>query len=183
MNRANIFIRRLAVAALALLAMNRSVLAVGIDDPLRLPSVGTTELRILAPDLLELTLISTKNPPPARVTQWNFVAANFQYVLPAVTKFAVTADDAPIAVQSVGFRRRPIYAAFRKRDLRIGNYLYLKLLTPITEGQTVRVRNGDGTLWSADVQFTATASPERFSPAIHVNQQGYVPAFPKKAMV
>ncbi|HZV36972.1 MAG TPA: glycoside hydrolase family 9 protein, partial [Verrucomicrobiae bacterium] len=32
-------------------------------------------------------------------------------------------------------------------------------------------------------QFTNTANPLRFSPAIHVNQEGYVPSFPKKAMV
>jgi hypothetical protein len=31
--------------------------------------------------------------------------------------------------------------------------------------------------------FTLTADPLRYSPAIHVNQEGYVPSFPKKAMV
>src|SRR5260221_33783 len=31
--------------------------------------------------------------------------------------------------------------------------------------------------------FTATAASLRFTPAIHVNQEGYLPAFPKKAIV
>src|SRR5688500_7938569 len=87
------------------------------DEPLVLPAVGDSQLRILKPDLLELSLITTKLAPPGRPTQWNFVAANFQYVLPAPTKFVVMADQTPIIVQSVGFKRRPLYAAFRKRDL------------------------------------------------------------------
>jgi hypothetical protein len=182
-NCAFIYLKRFAGLALALLALASPAPGLNLDDPLILPPVGTTALRILAPDLLELTLISTKQPPPARVTQWNFVAGNLQYALPAPAKFSVSADHLPVLVQSVGFRRRPIYAAFRKRDLRIGNYLYLKLLAPIAEGQTVRVLNPDATLWNPEVQYIATATADRFSPAIHVNQQGYVPAFPKKAIV
>ena len=35
----------------------------------------------------------------------------------------------------------------------------------------------------SSVNFTSTNSAQRFSPAIHVNQAGYVLNFPKKAMV
>ncbi|MDB6039048.1 MAG: hypothetical protein JWM99_2889, partial [Verrucomicrobiales bacterium] len=126
------------------------------EIPLALPAVGDAALRILSPDILELSLVTTKSPPPARVTQWNFVAGNFQYLLPAATKFVVTADGLPVVVQSVGFRRRPLYAAFRKRDLRIGNYLYLKLVTPLVEGQSVHVSNPDGTLWTDPIDYSAT---------------------------
>src|SRR4051812_29060771 len=157
--------------------------AAAIDDPIVMPEVGASQLKVIAPDLLELTMITTKAPPPARPTVWNFVAANGQYVLPSIGKFAVTADASPVVVQSVGFKRRPIYAPFRKRDLRIGNYLYLKLLTPLQDGQTVKVLNLDGTLWGSDVLYSAVVNPQRFNAAIHVNQQGYVPSFPKKAYV
>src|ERR1044072_954183 len=80
------------------------------DEPLSLPEIGSAQLKILAPDLLELTLVTTKAPPPAQVTQWNFVAGNFQYVLPAASRFVVAVDGVSVDVQSVGFRRRPIYA-------------------------------------------------------------------------
>ena len=155
-----------------------------VDAPLALPEVGTAELKILKPDLLELTLITTKAPAPARPTEWNFVAANFQYLLPTASKFVVLADGLPVTVQSVGFKRRPIYAAFRKRDLRIGNHLYLKLNQSIGEGKRVEVLNPDGTLWQhSATRFEAVLEPQRFSPAIHVNQGGYVPSMSKKAMV
>jgi hypothetical protein len=155
-----------------------------IDSPLSLPAVGESHLRILAPDLLELTLITTKAPPPARPTQWNFVAANFQYVLPSPAKFSVQADNTTISVQSVGFKRRPLYAAYRKRDLRIANHLYLKLSQPVQEWQTVTVTNPDTTLWNeSTAHFHARLEPHRFSPAIHVNQSGYLPGYSKIAMI
>src|SRR5687767_4494567 len=85
----------------ALAIVSRAHDTSSIDAPLALPAVGESQLRILAPDLLELTLITTKGQPPARPTQWNFVAANFQYVLPSVGKFLVKADDTTISVQTV----------------------------------------------------------------------------------
>src|SRR5436190_1629313 len=81
-----------------------------------------------------------------------------------------TADGLPVVVQSVGFRRRPIYAPLRKRDLRIGNYLYLKLATLVQDGQSVQVLNPDGTLWGTDVLYSARVEAQRLSPAVHVNQ-------------
>ncbi|MBI3192036.1 MAG: glycoside hydrolase family 9 protein, partial [Pedosphaera parvula] len=68
-------------------------------------------------------------------------------------------------------------------DLRIGNYLYLELSSPIADQQEVQVLNPDAVLWAEDARFAATADPLRHSPAIHVNQEGFLPAFPKKAMI
>src|SRR5262249_50674131 len=60
--------------------------------------------------------------------------------------------------------------------------LYLQLGNPIPEGASVQVLN-DGTLWPTNMIFAASADPLRFSPAIHVNQEGYMTGYPKKAAV
>jgi hypothetical protein len=158
-------------------------LALSDDQPLRMPPVGSYQLRVLSPTLLELTLVTTKDPDPAPVKQWNFVDANGQPHLPAASDFAVSADDRPLAVRAVGFRRRVLYAPFRHRDLRIGNYLYLQLASAISDNQSVAVRNPGGDLWPASTRFAIKADPFRWSPALHVNQTGYLPAYPKEAMV
>jgi hypothetical protein len=152
-------------------------------NPLLMPDVGSYGLLILSPTLLELTLINTKDPDPAQVTQWSFVDANYQLTAPNPGEFVVQAGGTTIPVQAVGFKRRPIYAPLSYRDLRIGNHLYLQLATPIADGQTVQVSNPDGSLWQSPNQFTASADPLRWSPVVHANQVGYAPAFPKKAMV
>jgi hypothetical protein len=152
------------------------------ENPLRLPSPGAYNLRILSPRLLELTLISTKPPDPAPVTQWNFIS-NGVFVPPATSQFVVTVDGQSAAVQSIGFKRRPIYAPLTHRDLRIGNNLYLQLANSITNDQTVQVMVPSGLLWSANLQLTARADPLRWNPAIHVNQGGYLAGSSKKAMV
>jgi len=46
-----------------------------------------------------------------------------------------------VTVQSVGFKRRPLYAPLAVRDLRIDNCLYLQLATAIADDQTVEVKN------------------------------------------
>ena len=150
---------------------------------IEMPKAGHTGLTILTPTMLELERINTKQPDPAVVDSWNFVSSTGVFTAPAASKFAVTVDGQSVAVQSIGFRRRVRYAPLDIRDLRIGNYLYVQLATPVTEGQTVVVKNADATLWPATVSYTAKADPLRNSPAIHVNQEGYVPSLPKKAMV
>ncbi|MGI8967425.1 MAG: cellulase N-terminal Ig-like domain-containing protein, partial [Limisphaerales bacterium] len=151
-------------------------------NPLQMPAVADYGLRILSPTLLELTLITTKRPDPAPITEWNFVGANGQLSAPAPSAFVVTAGGQTIAVQSVGFKRRALYAPLKIYDLRMGNYLYLQLANPIPEGQTVEVKNPDGKLWRAK-KFSASGDSLRWSPVIHVNQEGYLPEYPKKAMV
>ena len=148
-----------------------------------LPAVGDNTLHVLTPNLLELKLINTKQLDPAQVSQWNFVDGGGNFVAPPASAFSVTVNGQPVAVTAVGFKRRPLYAPLTTYDLRIDNSLYLQLATPLADDQQVEVSNPGGSLWSADLKFSTTVDPLRYSPAIHVNQEGYVPSFPKKAMV
>src|SRR4051812_20735206 len=50
------------------------------------PTGGTTTLTILSPNLLELDLVTVKEPDPARVPQWDFVDDKFQFVAPDVSQ-------------------------------------------------------------------------------------------------
>lgn len=154
-------------------------------DPysLNLPQIGDARLCCLSPTLLELTLITTKPPGPAPPHLWNFVARNGQISLPPVNEITVMIEGKNCPVAAVGFKRRVVYAPLKKRDLRIGNYLYLQLAHPIAEHQKVEVKNPDAKLWPANLQFVTILEPMRWSPAIHVNQTGYLPEFSKKAMV
>jgi hypothetical protein len=173
----------LAWASLSPQALASTAFIMKDEDSLRMPVPGAHQLRILSPTLLELTLITTKDPDPATVRDWNFVNSSFQFTPPATSEFNVLVGGQSRSVQAVGFKRRPIYAPLTRRDLRIGNHLYLRLSAPITDGQSVEVRNPSGNLWSTNRQFTAVADPLRYNPAIHVNQHGYIPDLPKKAMV
>ncbi len=150
---------------------------------LKLPSVGSNTLHVLTPTVLELKLINTKQPDPAVVTQWDLVDASGNFQTPSTSAFAVTANGQAIAVTSVGFKRRPIYGPFEMYDLRIENSLYLQLAAPIADSQTVEVKNPSGTLWNSGMSFVTTTDPLRYSPSIHVNQEGYVPNYTKKAMI
>lgn len=154
----------------------------GFPSP-QVPSPGADALRVLSPTLLELVRINTKQPNPAQVDSWDFVDASGALHLPSPAQFSVLADGQTVAVQAVGFKRRPLYAPLAHRDLRIDNRLYLQLASPLADGQTVTVTNPDATLWPAAMTFTAVSDPLRVSAAIHVNQEGYAPGFPKKAMI
>jgi Glycosyl hydrolase family 9/Cellulase N-terminal ig-like domain len=155
-----------------------------VDDTTgRMPQVGDNGLHILSPNMLELILINTKQPDPALPANWDFADLSGNYTPPSVNEFSVTVNGQAVAVQSIGFKRRTLYQAMLGYDLRIENSIYLQLAASIPSNATVVVQNPDTTLWSPTMQFTNTANPLRFSPAIHVNQEGYVPAFPKQAMV
>ncbi|MDX1950854.1 MAG: glycoside hydrolase family 9 protein [Verrucomicrobiota bacterium] len=176
----------LAVATLAFIATSVAPIAADavIDDSqsLAMPEVGSYSLRVLTPTMLELTLINTKSAdqPPA---EWNFVGAGFTLSLPAIQEFTVTAGNQPVQVKSVGFKRRPLYAPLKVRDLRMANHLYLELNSPLPENTTVQVLNPNSRLWTTSRQFVTTNSPLRWSPAIHANHVGYAPNHPKKAMI
>ncbi len=156
----------------------------GVDDlTLQLPQPGDNGLHILSPSMLELVHINTKQPDPAAVTDWNFVDSNSNFQSPSPSQITVTVNGQSVPVQSVGFKRRLLYANENNYDIRIENCLYLQLSGTITNNQNVVVQNPDGTLWPSSAQFTNSANPLRFSPVIHVNQEGYVPSLPKQAMV
>jgi hypothetical protein len=145
--------------------------------------VGSNTLHVLSPTILELKLINTKQPDPARVSQWDLVDDNNQFIAPSASAFRVTVNGQVIPVTAVGFKRRPIYAPYEMYDLRIENCLYLQLGSAISDNQQVSVTNPGETLWSGNMIFSAPADPLRYSPAIHVNQEGYMPNFSKKAMI
>ena len=150
---------------------------------LHLPDAGEHQLRIISPTVLELQLITRKDPDPVQPPTWNFVNGSQQLTAPAASEFNVTANGQAVGVQSVSFKRRPLYAPLNERDLRLENNIYLRLASPIAEGQSVEVRNPSGSIITSSMHFTNVASATRYSPAIHVNQEGYVPGFPKQAMV
>ncbi len=160
-----------------------ALLATGQPNPLRLPKPGDSELKVLSPDTLELTLITTKEPDPARAAWWDFVDSKGVARMPSAQEFAVSAGRQRVAVKAVGFKRRVLYAPLKDRDLRIANFLYLRLAQPIPERSVVEVTSTSGKLWPTNCRFSAEADPLRPSPVLHVNQVGYQTNAPKKAMV
>ena len=162
--------------------MCSSIAAVPAAIDVLTPQVGDHTLRILSPNLLELFLVNTKPPDPAPVDMWNWVSGQQLFTAPNLSAVKVVVNGRADAIAKVGFKRRPLYAPLLSRDLRIGNHLYLELADPIPPGGSVEVRN-DGTAWPANLTFSGTADPLRFNPALHVNQEGYLPHYPKIAMV
>ena len=147
------------------------------------PAVGEYGLRALSPTYLELRKTTPQAPPPAGVDSWNFVDADNRFSGPAAASFSVTANGQPISVLAVGFKRRVGSAALLERDMRVENALYLQLATPLEAGQSVVVTHPDGLLGPAGQTFSVTVDPLRYSPAIHVNQEGYAPALAKQARI
>jgi hypothetical protein len=155
----------------------------GVPAGLKLgpPAVGTTQLTILTPNVLELLLVNTETQGSAPA-QWNFVS-NGTLSLPATSKFTVSVNGSTYAISGLAFKRRPLWATESHRDLRIGNYLYLTLSQAVPSGATVTVTNPDQSLFTSSQKFSATADPNRLSPALHVNQEGYMASLNKKAQV
>lgn len=163
------------VQKVKLLVLTLATALLADEQPLTLPKLGDHQLRILSPNTLELTLVTTKEPDPAQPQQWNFATK-----LPAAAEFQVSVGGKAATVKSVGFKRRALYAPLQRRDLRIGNYLYLTLNEQIRDNQPVEVKSKH---WSASSQFKTACDPLRLSPVIHVNQAGYIPEMSKQAMV
>ncbi|MES2696929.1 MAG: glycoside hydrolase family 9 protein [Verrucomicrobiota bacterium] len=151
--------------------------------PLALPTAGERSMLLLSPTMLEIAVITPgEEKAPAHNSTPEFPAPAF-----SSSDFTVMVAGKKQAVSSVGFRRRPVYAPLKKRDLRIGNYIYLRLTEPTPEGASVEVsyRNdsADKIPWLAEAKLTATADPLRLSPVVHVNQVGYLPETSKVASI
>lgn len=140
---------------------------------LTLPAPGDWTLHILSPTLLELTQISARarDVDPGRVA----------------TALEVRVGGQPVKIARAGWKRRPISAPLATpKDVRIATQVYLRLAAPLAldaKPLRVEVRDAKGALGKSGATWTASADPRRYSPAIHVNQEGYVPALPKKAMI
>jgi hypothetical protein len=144
-------------------------------------AVGAT-LRLLTPGLLELELIQPK-PAASEGRPWNFVTPSGAVTVPDAAQFKVTAGETPVEVLGVGFKRRALSAPLTGGELRVGTWLYLKLGREVAPGQEISVENPGHNLWPAETVFRARADDLRLSPAIHVNQVGYLPGQSKKALV
>lgn len=153
------------------------------DQPLDLPMPGAYGLRPLTPQVLELTYITAVESGQSRPRRWDFVDASGRTHLPAAKEFKVLVGPGTARVKTIGFRRQVLYAPIKKWDLRVANYLYLELERPVEEGQAIEVQNPGHELWGPDLRFTCRFETHRWSPVLHVNQTGYLPGFPKKAMV
>jgi len=153
------------------------------DTDLQLPKVGANLLRVLTPTLLELTLITTQQQGASSPATWNFVNTSGAASLPAGSEFTVTVGGQTVSVTAVGFKRRVLYAPLNSYDLRIQNSLYLQINASVSDNQLVTVTNPDSSIFGSSLQFQALTTPQRYSPAIHVNQEGYVPEFTKQAQV
>lgn len=132
-----------------------------LQEAVAIPKVGERSLRIVSPTLLDLFEVTTKAPDETG-----------EVALRRKETFHVKIGSKEIAVTEISFKRRVLYAPLRPRDLRIGNHTYLRLAAPISEGSKVEAEGK-----------TATASPSRFNPALHVSQVGYAPRGPKLAVV
>ena len=153
------------------------------ENPPGPAELGAT-LRVVAPAVVELELIEPEAPvengiPP----RWTFAIPASAVKIPAPSEFAVTVGGVPVAVRDVGLKRRVVSAPLNRRELRVGTWIYLMLEREIADGTPVTVVNPGAALWPAGTRFEARPDPLRLSPAIHVNQEGYLPSFAKQAMV
>ncbi len=143
-------------------------------NPLELPGHGAHRLVVLSPTVLELGLVLQKAPDPAPVPAWDFATT-----LPPASDFEVLANGGKIEVKSVGFKRIPIYAPLKNRDLRLGNWLYLELAQPLPDGARVEVKAAKH--FPNGAKFEAATEPSRISPVIHISDKGFEPDWPKIA--
>lgn len=149
--------------------------------------MGAHGLRVLSPSILELWIVLAK-PPGDPFDQWDFVAPGGgagepSLKLPDPAALRVSVGGAPAAVKAIGLKRRAIYAPQKRRDLRVLASLYIELASPIPEGATALVTSQDVSIIKPGQRFEARADKARTSPAIHVNQVGYLPGAPKRAIV
>ena len=172
----------LVTGLLVVSCLIRAIAIDAVNPTLQIPQPGDNALHILSPNVLELVRINTKQQSAAAVDSWDWVDGTGNFAPPDMSSVRVVIDGQTNFATVAGFKRRPLYAPQATWDLRIANYLYLQLSNRISDGQSAQVIN-DGTLWPTNMTFAATADPLRYGPAVHVNQEGYLPGFPKKAIV
>ena len=179
------YVLRLA-AALALPLLAAGLAADEIEPPsLKLPEAGSIRLSVISPQTLEVAVVAGAAAADAPLRpEWNPVDEHGQFVPPPASEFRISVDGKPAAVDGIGFKRRVLYAGPAAYDLRVGDWLYLRLAgSGAAPGSVVTVTDTLGKVWAAAKPLRAAADPLRLSPALHVNQEGYLPDFPKRAMV
>ncbi len=151
------------------------------SSPLDVPGLGAWDVQAVSPSVIEIDWFNgaLKGGNPST---WDFVKGD-QASLPAPPTFEVRAGGTTVAVEAVGFRRRPAFAPKGRRDLRIGNALYLRLASPLPDGVEVHVRNPTGDVWTGGDDLVARLDPLRRGEAIHVAHVGYAVGSAKRAPV
>ncbi|MHB2018924.1 MAG: glycoside hydrolase family 9 protein, partial [Candidatus Xenobia bacterium] len=128
-------------------------------------AIGSHRLEIVTPDVLVLSrVVQTRDA-------WDFSRG-----VPAPGAFTVTAKGRSIAVAKVGWWRRVVYAPLHHKDLRIGVHLALHLVQDVPAGSQVQV------VFQGE-HYSALLDPYRVGSALHVNQVGWGPDWPKQAFV
>ncbi|MDX1953042.1 MAG: glycoside hydrolase family 9 protein [Verrucomicrobiota bacterium] len=150
---------------------------------LAMPRPGSYSLTLLSPTILEISFISTQEKGGAPPRQWDFVSPNFELKLPDPALFQLRVNGANAPIEKIGFKRRPLYAPLKNRDLRIRNDLYLLLKEPLQPGALAEFSDSHTLLTPLPQKHAITNDPLRWSPVIHVNQGGYLPDHPKVAVV
>jgi len=164
------FILGLASAGIGCAHTERSA----VVPSLALPTPGQHALHVLSPVMLELAWITNGSERDGL----GFFQAMQSGQKDALPEISVAGKI--VAVRAIGFKRRAVFAPLRHRDLRVGNFLYLQLSEAVSENQEIIIRFPGAQLGSP---LVAKADALRFSPAIHVNQEGYFPGWQKTAMV
>lgn len=166
-----------------LLDSNGNGLSDSEESEVALRPVNAYFMRIISRDVLELVRFVSGSEIDSK---WPF-ANN----LPLTNEFQVFVNYTPYGVQRVGFKQRPYYWAYAGNDSRVEKSLYLQLATkiPDVENSTYVLVTGNRL---ENLQFKASYGGLRYSPAIHVNQEGYpaqidrggtIVAAPQKAVV
>jgi sugar lactone lactonase YvrE len=152
-----------------------------------LPYAGEHIVNTLGPRTIELRRIATKPTSSGPLDSWaSLVDSNGNSTLQN-GDFTVQANGTTVSVASVGFRRRPLYGkAVGPRDLRVECCIYLQLssdLYPSTTSKPPYVLLKISSSKFPEIFTTNGGDDVRFNPAIHVNEEGYLPNLAKRAVV
>src|SRR5207247_581882 len=117
---------------------------------LALPVPGERTLRILSPTLLEITIVTQKEPDSTLKKIQNALGRAPVAPERALKALEVTIDGKPAKIAATGWKRRAVYAPIARRDLRVATELYLRLATPLPtvadRPSVVEVRDPSGAL-------------------------------------
>ena len=182
-------VRFIVPAIVAVLLIGKSGAATDSGDrlfptPVSLPKAGEWDARMLAPDLVEIRIVGTKEKmggPLVHLEQ--FFGKDGKVQVPAPSEFSATSAWGPVQVAETGYRQVLDFAAFHGFDVRAIGSLFLKLDRALAVGESVEIRSKGPAYWPGNGALKATWTGTGFNPAIHVNQIGYAPALPKLARV
>src|SRR3954465_6944108 len=94
------------VALLFWIGQHERISAGGLDPTsLQVPQSGEHSLNILTPTLLELVLVNSKQPSPARVDAWDWVDDNAVFTSPDLSKITVRVNGQARGIAAAGFKR------------------------------------------------------------------------------